>query len=64
VEKYLQVKNAPSAFRPQLGRLREVAVRLVSPIPLKRVQKWVAERLGASKASMGVALEWALATYI
>lgn len=51
-------------FRPQLGRLREVAVRLVSPIPLKRVQKWVAERLGASKASMGVALEWALATYV
>jgi hypothetical protein len=51
-------------FQPQLGRLREVAVRLVSPIPLKRVQKWVAERLGASKASMGVALEWALATYV
>jgi hypothetical protein len=60
----VEVKNAPSAFRPQLGRLREVAVRLVSPIPLKRVQKWVAERLGASKASMGVALEWALATYV
>jgi hypothetical protein len=55
-------RKAP--FRPQLGRLREVAVRLVSPIPLRRVQKWVAERLGASKASMGVALEWALATYI
>jgi hypothetical protein len=51
-------------FQPQLGRLREVAVRLVSPIPLRRVQKWVAERLGASKASMGVALEWALATYV
>jgi hypothetical protein len=60
----VEVKNAPSAFRPQLGRLREVAVRLLSPIPLKRVQKWVAERLGASKASMGVALEWALATYV
>jgi hypothetical protein len=60
----VEVKNAPSAFQPQLGRLREVAVRLVSPIPLKRIQKWVAERLGASKASMGVALEWALATYI
>jgi len=60
----VEVKNAPSAFRPQLGRLREVAVRLVSPIPLKRVQKWVAERLGVSKASMGVALEWALATYV
>jgi hypothetical protein len=55
-------RKAP--FRPQLGRLREVAVRLVSPIPLRRVQKWVAERLGASKASMGVALEWALATYV
>jgi hypothetical protein len=41
-----------------------VAVRLVSSIPLRRVQKWVAERLGVSKASMGVALEWALATYI
>jgi hypothetical protein len=51
-------------FRPQLGRLREVAVRLVSPIPLKRVQKWLAERLGVPKASMGVALEWALATYV
>jgi hypothetical protein len=35
----VEVKNAPSAFRPQLGRLREVAVRLVSPIPLRRVQK-------------------------
>jgi hypothetical protein len=55
-------RKAP--FRPQLGRLREVAVRLVSSIPLKRVQKWVAERLGASKVSMGVALEWALATYV
>jgi hypothetical protein len=55
-------RKAP--FRPQLGRLREVSVRLVSPIPLRRIQKWVAERLGASKASMGVALEWALATYV
>jgi hypothetical protein len=60
----VEVKNAPSSFRPQLGRLREAAVRLVSPIPIKRIQKWLAERLGASKASMGVALEWALATYI
>ncbi len=51
-------------FWPQLGRLREVAVRLVSSIPLRRIQKWVAERLGVSKVSMGVALEWALATYI
>jgi hypothetical protein len=55
-------RKAP--FQPQLGRLREVAVRLVSSVPLKRIQKWVAGRLGASKASMGVALEWALATYI
>ncbi len=59
----VEVERKPS-FRPQLGRLREVAVRLVSPIPLRRIQKWVAERLGASKVSMGVALEWALATYI
>ena len=51
-------------FRPQLGRLREVAVRPVSPIPLRRIQKWVAERLGVSKVSMGVALAWALATYV
>jgi hypothetical protein len=55
-------RKAP--FQPQLGRLREVAVRLISSIPLRRVQKWVAERLGVSKVSMGVALEWALATYI
>ncbi len=55
-------RKAP--FRPQLGKLREVAVRLVSSIPLRRVQKWVAERLGVSKVSMGVALEWALATYV
>jgi hypothetical protein len=55
-------RKAP--FQPQLGKLREVAVRLVSPVPLKRIQKWVAERLGASKASMGVALEWALAAYV
>jgi hypothetical protein len=53
-----------ASFRPQLGRLREVAVRLASPVPVKRIQKWLAERLGASKVSMGVALEWALATYI
>jgi hypothetical protein len=51
-------------FQPQLGRLREVAVRLISPIPIKRIQKWLAERLGVPKVSMGVALEWALATYI
>jgi len=51
-------------FRPQLGRVKEVAVRLVSPIPLRHMQKWAAERLGVSKASMGVTLEWALATYI
>jgi hypothetical protein len=55
-------RKAP--FRPQLGRLREVAVRLVSSIPLRCVQRCVAERLGVSKVSMGVALEWALATYI
>jgi hypothetical protein len=60
----VEVKNALSSFRPQLGRLREVAVRLVSSIPLRRIRKWVAERLGASKVSMGVALEWALATYV
>jgi hypothetical protein len=60
----VEVKNAPSAFQPQLGRLREVAVRLASPAPLKRLQKWLAEKLGVPKASMGMALEWALATYI
>jgi hypothetical protein len=60
----VEVKNAPSSFRPQLGRLREVAVRLISPIPVKRIQKWLAERLGVPKVSMGVALEWALATYV
>jgi hypothetical protein len=60
----VEVKNAPSSFQPQLGRLREVAVRLVSSIPLRRIQKWLAERLGVSKVSMGVALEWALATYV
>jgi hypothetical protein len=53
-----------ASFRPQLGRLREVAVRLISPIPVKRIQKWLAERLGVPKVSMGVALEWALATYV
>ena len=51
-------------FTPQLGRLREVAVRLVSPIPIKRIQRWLAEHLGVPKVSMGVALEWALATYV
>jgi hypothetical protein len=55
-------KKAP--FRPQLGRLREVAVRLISPVSIKRIQKWLAERLGVPKVSMGVALEWALATYV
>ena len=51
-------------FTPQLGRLREVAVRLVSPIPIKRIQRWLAEHLGVPKVSMGVALEWVLATYV
>jgi len=55
-------RKAP--FQPQLGRLREVAVRLISSMPMKRIQKWLAERLGAPKVSMGVALEWALATYV
>jgi len=59
----VEVKGV-EGFSPQLGRLREVAVRLISPIPIKRIQKWLAERLGASKVSMGVALEWALATYV
>jgi len=59
----VEVKGV-EGFSPQLGKLREVAVRLISPIPIKRIQKWLAERLGASKASMGVALEWALATYV
>ncbi len=54
----------PSDFRPQWGRLREVGVRLASPVPLKRIQKWLAELFHAPSASIGVAVEWALATFM
>jgi hypothetical protein len=51
-------------FRPQLGRLREVALRLPSPAPLETVRRWVAERLYLPSVSAGAALEWALAAYV
>jgi len=51
-------------FRPQMGRLREVGLRLPSPEPLRRIQRWIADRLFTSNVSAGVALEWALAAYV
>jgi len=54
----------PSDFRPQWGRQREVGVRLASPVPLKRIQKWLAELFHAPNVSIGVAVEWALATFM
>ena len=51
-------------FQPQLGRLREVAVRLPSSTPLKRLQKELRDLLRLPRVSAGVALEWALATAI
>jgi hypothetical protein len=51
-------------FRPQLGRQREVGIRLPSPAPLETVRRWVAERLYLPSVSAGVALEWALAAYV
>jgi len=51
-------------FRPQLGRQREVGIRLPSPAPLETVRRWVAERLYLPSVSAGAALEWALAAYV
>jgi len=59
------VPHEPSSdFRPQWGRLREVGVRLPSPVPVKRIQKWLAELFHAPSVSIGVAVEWALATFM
>ena len=51
-------------FQPQMGKLREVAVRLPSSTPLKRLQKELRDLLRLPRVSAGVALEWALATAI
>jgi hypothetical protein len=50
-------------FSAQVGKLREVAVRLPAAAPLQRLKKALKERWGV-KAPNGMAVEYALATYI
>ena len=50
-------------FSAQMGRLREVAVRLPASAPLQRIKKALRERWGL-RAPNGMAVEYALATYL
>jgi len=50
-------------FSAQVGRLREVAVRLPAAAPLQRIKKVLKERWGV-RAPNGMAVEYALSTYL
>jgi len=50
-------------FSAQVGRLREVAVRLPAAAPLQRIKKVLRERWGV-RAPNGMAVEYALSTYL
>jgi hypothetical protein len=50
-------------FSAQMGRLREVAVRLPAAAPLQRIKKALRERWGV-RAPNGMAVEYALSTYL
>jgi hypothetical protein len=50
-------------FSAQVGRLREVAVRLPAVAPLQRIKKALRERWGV-RAPNGMAVEYALSTYL
>jgi len=50
-------------FSAQVGRLREVAVRLPAAAPLQRIKKALRERWGV-RAPNGMAVEYALSTYL
>jgi hypothetical protein len=50
-------------FSAQVGRLREVAVRLPAAAPLQRIKKALRERWGV-RTPNGMAVEYALSTYL
>ena len=50
-------------FSAQMGRLREVAIRLPAAAPLQRIKKALRERWGV-RAPNGMAVEHALSTYL
>jgi hypothetical protein len=59
VEEELSASQPPPNFSPQLGRRREVAVRLPAPAPVQRLKKFFKER-GIS-ASLGQIVAFSLA---
>ena len=60
-----EVERARRAFRAQLGRLREVAVRLPASAPIARLKKRLKEQLRrSSDVSIGIVVAYSLATYL
>jgi hypothetical protein len=57
------VERYVAQFSAQVGRLREVAVRLPAAAPLQRIKKALRERWGV-RAPNGMAVEYALSTYL
>jgi len=60
-----EVERARLAFRAQLGKLREVAVRLPASAPIARLKKRLKEQLRrSSDVSIGLVVAYSLATYL
>jgi catechol 2,3-dioxygenase-like lactoylglutathione lyase family enzyme len=60
-----EVERARRAFRAQLGRLREVAVRLPASAPIARLKKRLKEQLRrSSDVPIGIVVAYSLATYL
>ena len=60
-----EVERARRAFRAQLGRLREVAVRLPASAPIARLKKRLKEQLRrSSDVPIGLVVAYSLATYL
>ncbi|MFZ8840988.1 MAG: hypothetical protein ACO2PM_19135, partial [Pyrobaculum sp.] len=57
------VERYVAQFSAQVGKLREVAVRLPAAAPLQRIKKALRERWGV-RAPNGMAVEHALSTYL
>ena len=57
------VERYVAQFSAQVGKLREVAVRLPAAAPLQRIKKVLKERWGV-RAPNGMAVEYALSTYL
>jgi hypothetical protein len=60
-----EVERARLAFRAQLGKLREVAVRLPASAPVARLKKRLKEQLRrSSDVPIGLVVAYSLATYL